>query len=387
MLSGFMHKFHSVFAVLLLCLGLPTIAFAGAKIKIDDTKWFSIGLGFRSSFAITEDGAPNGTDPSSGVSFDNIRLYTAGQVHENVTLEFNTERSDGDRTTSADDNTNLSTNNQIRVLDAVAKFSIKGFDVWAGRFLPPSDRSNLDGPFYLNVYDFPVVQAYPAIFAGRDNGVAIMHEYAGGKFKWSYGLFEGRTNSTNSDTNPDQSDNLLHAARVTYNFWDPEPGYYTTSSYYGAKDVLAVAFVYQHENDGAGTSTTAADFTGWNVDAFMEKKLGNGGVVNIEGAYYDYDLDNATDTSLTQGVGYLALSSYLIPKQIGWGKLQPYVRYQHFARDTVTGDGGNRTVTEGGLNYIIDGQNAKINVVYSADRNGSNADTKNTFKIGLQFQL
>ena len=221
-----------------------------------------------------------------------------------------------------------------------------------------------------------------------------MKEYAGGKFKWSYGLFEGRTNTTNGDTNPDQADNLLHAARVTYNFWDPEPGYYTTSSYYGAKDVLAVAFVFQYEDDGAGTDTDTStdtsvqsgDFTGWNVDVLMEKKLQNGGVVNLEGAYYDYDLDDKTDATLTQGEGYLLLGSYLIPKQIGWGKFQPYVRYQHFAR-AISTTSGNRTRTEGGVNYIIDGQNAKISVLYFSDRNGSNADSKNTFKIGLQFQL
>ena len=379
MLQGINRNFNATCLALLLGLALPSLLFAGAKIKVDDTKWFSIGMGFRSSFAITEDGAPNGTGSSSGVSFDNIRLYTAAKVHKNVSLEFNTERSTG--------NDSLDTDHRIRVLDAVAKFSFKGFDLWAGRFLPPSDRSNLDGPFYLNNYDFPIVQAYPAIFAGRDNGVAIMKEYAGGKFKWSYGLFEGRTNTTNGDTNPDQADNLLHAARVTYNFWDPEPGYYTTSSYYGAKDVLAVAFVYQHEADGAGTPTTVGDFTGWNVDVLMEKKLQNGGVVNLEGAYYDYDLEDKTDLSLTQGEGYLLLGSYLIPKQIGWGKVQPYVRYQHFARANLTGDGGNRTRTEGGFNYIIDGQNAKISVLYFSDRNGSNADSKNTFKIGLQFQL
>ena len=377
MLSGCKRSLSIASALLLLCVGLPTLAIAGAKIKVDDTRWFSIGLGFRSSFAVTEDGAPNGSDPSSGVSFTHMRLYTAAKVHENVTLEFNTERSIG---TNGFDN-----DHRIRVLDAVAKFSFKGFDLWAGRFLPPSDRSNLDGPFYLNSYDFPIVQAYPSIFAGRDNGVAIMKEYAGGKFKWSYGLFEGRAAGNN--TNSDASDNLLHAARVTLNLWDPEPGYYTTSSYYGAKDVLAVAFVYQHEADGAGTPTTVGDFTGWNVDVLMEKKLQNGGVVNLEGAYYDYDLDDKTDASLTQGEGYLLLGSYLIPKQIGWGKVQPYVRYQHFARDNLTGDGGNRRRAEGGFNYIIDGQNAKISVLYFSDRDGSNADPKNTFRIGLQFQL
>ena len=358
----------------------PTFVFgfAAAKIKVDDTRWFSIGFGFRSSFAITEDGAPNGTSNSSGVAFENMRLYTAAKVHENITLEFNTERSTG--------NDGVDTDQRIRVLDAVAKFSIKGFDVWVGRFLPPSDRSNLDGPYFLNVFDFPFVQAYPAIFAGRDNGVAIMKEYGGGKFKWSYGLFEGRTGSTNAGTNPDQGDNFLHAARATINFWDPEPGYYTTSSYYGAKDVLAVAFVLQHEEDGAGTATNAGDFTGWNVDVLMEKKLNNGGVVNLEGAYYDYDLDDKVDASLTQGESFFALGSYLLPAKLGWGKLQPYVRYQNFARDTRTQDGGKRERFEGGVNYIIDGQNAKITTSYFVDE-GVAPGSQNTFKIGLQFQL
>ncbi len=123
MFSGFKRKLFSASAVLLLGLGLPTLAVAGAKIKIDDTRWFSIGLGFRSSFAITEDGAPNGTDSSSGVSFENMRLYTAAKVHENVTVEFNTELSNGTSTASLD------ADQSIRVLDAVAKFSFKGFDL------------------------------------------------------------------------------------------------------------------------------------------------------------------------------------------------------------------------------------------------------------------
>ena len=59
-------------AALILVVGLPTLGLAGAKIKVDDTRWFSVGMGFRTSFAITEDGAPNGWSPSSGVSLDGI---------------------------------------------------------------------------------------------------------------------------------------------------------------------------------------------------------------------------------------------------------------------------------------------------------------------------
>jgi hypothetical protein len=381
MFLRFRKKLYGTSALLILILGIPTFASAGAKIKVDDTKWFSVGMGFRSSIAVTEDGADNGTNSSTNFGFDNIRLYTAAKVHENVTVEFNTEHQ------GSNSNASLNSDQSIRVLDAVAKFSVAGFDFWTGRFLPPSDRSNLNGPFYLNTYQFPIAQAYPSLENGRDNGAAIMKEYNGGQFKWSYGLFEGRTVSTNADTNPDQEDNFLHAARATINFWDPEPGYYTTSSYYGAKDVLALAFVYQHENDGAGSNTDAlrADFDAWSIDGLMEKKIQNGAVVNLEGAFYNYDSDDKVDSTITQGQSYLLLGSYLMPNSIGWGKFQPYVRQQHFVREA--GADGGRWRTEGGVNYIIDGQNAKINATYYVDKNGTGANELGTFLMGFQFQL
>lgn len=74
-------------------------------------------------------------------------------------FEFNTEK-------DADDD--------IRVLDGIAKFQFNDLvNIRAGRLLPPSDRSNLSGPYYLNAVDYPFVQNYPAIFAGRDNGAAF----------------------------------------------------------------------------------------------------------------------------------------------------------------------------------------------------------------------
>ena len=382
-------RFSSISLIAVFLFGLASPAYSLEMGSIfenmktdDDKRWFKIGLGLRTSYAVTENGADdNGT--ATGMALDNMRLYTLAKVTKDIVVEFNTELSNGNSTASLD------ADQTIRVLDAVAKFSLPGdFTMWAGRFLPPSDRFNLDGPYFLNAYNFPIVQAYPALENGRDNGFALMKEYGGGKFKWSYGLFEGRTSDTNSDTNPDQSDNSLHTFRATYNFWAPEPGYYTTSSYYGAKDVLAVAFVYMRENDGAGTSTAAGDFTGWNVDFLMEKKLSNGGVVNLEGAYFEYDTDDKTDSSLTQGESYLALASYLLPDPVGVGKLQPYVRYQHFARDGINRSGarGNRSVTEGGINYIISGANAKVCAFYSGDKVG-NGSTTDSFNIGMQFQL
>lgn len=341
--------------------------YAGPILKIDDTKWISVGAGLRTSFSSVENAAPNGSDRSKDFSVENIRLYLNGQVHKNIKLTFNTER-------------DAANNEAARVLDAIARFEFSDtFNIWAGRFLPPSDRSNLNGPFYLNTWSFPLVQNYPALFAGRDNGVAAWG-FAGSQFKYQFGAFDGRKGGSNV------SDSLLYTGRLTYNFWDPEPGYYNSSAYYGAKDILALGVAAMHQKDGAGTSASSkGDFTGWNVDALMEKKLANNGVVSLEGAYYDYDLGNVADAALVQGNGYFVLAGYLFPQKVGIGQLQPHVRYQSL---DPQGSSNTRTRTEVGLNYIIDGHDAKASLIFAEDDPGTpGSKSANSILLGMQIQL
>jgi hypothetical protein len=101
-----------------------------------------------------------------------------------------------------------------------------------------------------------------------------------------------------------------------------------------------------------------------------------------------YDTDDKTDTKLTQGESYFLLASYICPNKTGWGQLQPYVRYQHFAKDSVNASaGGNTTRVEGGLNYILDGYNAKVTALYYSAKAGTGASATDTFKLAWQFQL
>ena len=393
MFDHFRRKFFGLLSGLMLCMALPSLAGAWVKVAGDGDRWMKFGAGLRASYQTTSDSS---VDARGGdIALEDMRLYTLTQVHKNIVFEFNTEvRSKADNDPS--DYTDNSFHDMY-VLDARATLTVQGFDIWFGKFLPPSERSNLDGPYFLNVWDFPLATSpYPAIAAGRDQGVMIYKEYDGGKFKWAYGAFEGRKNATNSDTNPDENDNFQHGFRATYNFWAPEPGYYTTSAYYGAKDVLAVAFVARYEQDGAGTGLTNAtqgDYFGWSVDVLMEKKLSNGAVVNLEASYYDTDTDDIDDGSITQGNAYRMLASYMLPNKVGWGKFQPYLRYQHSSQDQCAGancggtDFGTRGIMEGGLNYIIDGHNAKIMSSYISDKQSSNAEPIHRFILGMQFQL
>lgn len=363
------HGRNAVLSVAVSVLTLPILSapvLAGPTLKIDETKWISIGGGLRSSFISEDKAAPNGTDRSLDFAVDSVRLYLNGQVHKDIKLTFNTEK----------DSAN---NSAARVLDAIVRIEPSDtFNVWLGRFLPPSDRSNLSGPYYIATWDFPIVQNYPALFAGRDDGAAVWGQTGGGMFKYQVGAFQGRNGATTSN----RADDLLYTGRLTLNLWDPEPGYYNSSTYYGEKQILAFGLAAMAQKNGAGTAATPGDFSGWNFDALMEKNLGTG-TLSLEGAYYSYDTSKVNDTTLFQGKGYMARAGYLFNTKVGIGKLMPQVRFQSLDLDGVT-EKRNRYDIE--LHYVIDGHNARVTAVYTGDNMGAAQDT-NIFKVGVQLQI
>lgn len=339
-------------------------SYAGVTLKADEDRWVKLGAGLRASMNVVEDGAPSGSDNNTDFSVQNMRLYLTAQAMKGVQFTFNTEKD---------------SNDNIKLLDAAAKFQLTdNFNLWAGRVLIPTDRANLDGPFYQAAYDFPSVRKYPAIFAGRDDGVIFWGLANDKKVKYYFGATQGRTDG------PNDKGSLLYSGRISVNLWDAEPGYFNRSTYHGSKNILAFGIGGAYQADGAGTdaATNQGDFTAWNADFLLEKKLASGGVGTLEGAYYSYDLDGAVDDTLKAGDAYLALASYLFPQKVGMGKFQPFTRVQQFDYD----DGGKMDKTELGLNYVISSHNALISAVFSATEN-TGSDTVNALKIGTQIQF
>ena len=359
-------------AIFLFLVSLPVLAAAGAKIKIDDDKYFQIGVGVRGSVSVEENAATNKSNAFNPAP-ENIRLYTVSQVHKNVQVEYNTElQADGQ---------------SINLLDVVVKLDLGVFDLWVGRQLPPSDRANMDGPFYLNAaWSYPMIQSFgnQGQFAGRDDGMAFHGEANGGKFKWAYGVFEGLKGGADLD------DNVRHAASLTFAFDDAEPGFYSGSTYFGAKKITTVNLAMHHENDGVGTAADQGDFTGYSADVLIERTLGNGAVVDLEGAYYDWDADDKFDGTIIQGNSFFVLASYLIPgkSSIGGieGQFQPYARYQGYNRDmkNTSGNTGYTDRIEAGVNYVIDAFNAKVTALWQQTEDVTTIDS---YVLGMQFQL
>ncbi len=395
--KGYLKAFSAA-ALSTVIAGYSPLSTAGATFKIDDTKWLSIGAGFRTSFTAMESGAPNGDDWSNSFALNNMRLYLNAQLHEYIKLTFNTE---------------ISNNDEIRVLDAIGQFEIMPeFNVWVGRMLVPAERRELNGPFYSAVW--PIFSAgtpfEPSDFGtsigsgtagavGRDDGATVWGSFMEGRLQYAVGFFRGLRASAN------QEDNILFAQRIAYNFLDVEknPGYYTSGTYYGGGgDIFTIGLSHQYQEDGAGTAADAGDFQGFTVDVLYETVLGNEGVVTINGEYKNYEISNGYSTAtrdslmpgfnMFEGDAYDVSGMYLIPGKVLIGQFQPYLRYVNVMPDTSA----DRDVYEAGVNYIIDGHNARISLAwqygdlmtkgldYSSDATG---DDVHAITLGLQLQI
>jgi len=244
---------------ILVALSAP--AFAGGKIKIDDTKWISVGAGVRTSVASVSDAAPDGSSRSSDFNLENARLYISGQATKDFKFYFGTEKMHG----------------EYGILDAIIQYEPgEKFNVWMGRMLTPADRIEMNGPFYGLSWNQYTVPLYPsdndpsngangvAGTYGRDEGITFWGSFD--KFQYAVGIFDGYSGVEN------QSDAPLYAARFAYNFMSKEsnPGYYTSSTYFGkGGDILTLALSAQSQSDGYGTVASSGSFSGYAVDLFF----------------------------------------------------------------------------------------------------------------------
>tara|TARA_R110002073_G_scaffold14482_13_gene59111 strand:- start:11208 stop:12365 length:1158 start_codon:yes stop_codon:yes gene_type:complete len=363
----------------LLCATPATLA--GAKLEIDDTKWVSIGAGLRTSATWVEDGAPSGEDDGFDFDVENIRLYLSGQIHEYIKFTFNTDEIFGD--------------GPVDTLDVIVQFELSDeFNVWVGRMLTPADRIEMNGPFYAMTWNqytqplYPSDQGGDAGSYGRDDGVTVWGKF--GKFQYAVGAFDGLQGKGN------QEDNLLFAARFAYNFLNMEanPGYYTSSTYFGGLgDILTLGVSFQSQDGGSGSAVESGDFSGYTVDLFSETVFGGGGVLNLEAEYKDFDADFTVASPaeddcfcLFKGSSYFFTAGYLFPADVGPGKFQPYARYVENDPD----DAESTDLTEVGVNYVIDGFNALLNVNYGtgdANISGYPGPDVDRISFGVQVQI
>lgn len=387
-------------AVAMACGLGAQLANAGATINFGEDKYIGVGFGFISSYNSVEDAVNGGSDRSNDFKLDSARLYLSGSFNKYIKGMLNTEKSGGG-----------SAGSNVEVIDANVQFQLTPeVAIWAGRFLSPSDRANMAGPYYSmgGGYWANIASRYGwnGGVIGRDEGVAVVSSFLEDHLAVSFGAFEGnqifRFSGVGAQSQSSTSkDNLMYAGRVQYDFWDAEPGYYGTGNYFGAKDILAIGVAGRYKKDGSvSAANVVGDYKAYSVDFLLEKKDVGPGTFSAEAAYYYYDTDNVFKGE--QGHAFSAGLGYLFQEQIGWGKFMPIIRYQKFNADGVTsysaatvssastftntsGSGSSKRF-EVGTNYVIAPYNATLTATYGKEDTATTSSA-NFVKVALQMQF
>lgn len=318
----------------------------------------TLGAGVRTSFSHT---APDEEESSDEFTLNSARLYVTGSVTSKIKLMVNTEYNGG--------------TNDIGVLDAVARMEFSDrMNIWVGRFLPPSDRSNLYGPYYSqhwSVYSDGVQDGYPFVFQGRDNGAMYWGQF--NKVKVSAGAFDG-SSSTGDDT-------VIGAGRVQVDFWDAEPGYYLNGTFYGDKNILAI---------GGAAQVQGSDKSAYSFDFLLEKKVAGGGAFSVEAEWARYDRLGGYDSHYGTDDGGYVLGSYLFPAGSGPGRFQVLGKFgeARFREGLSSSDFDyNQKTTEFNLNYVLKQFNARAMFFFKDTRFDAVRSDFVQVGIGLQFQM
>lgn len=333
-----------------------------------DAPSLTLGAGLRTSFVHTDNEGP--LKDASDFNVDNIRLYADGTILPFLKFTARTEYSGSPSANGGGGD------NSLQLLDAIARFEFNDhLNIWAGRFLAPTDRANLYGVFYNNdtrPFNDGVQDGYPSEFAGRDNGVAYWGQF--GIVKVQAGVFD--IPQTKNDSK------VLVAGRIQADFWDPEPGYYLNGTYYGEKNILAVGFAGQ----------TVANQHAWNVDFLAERNFAGIGTFTAEAEYAKYDRlggYGGFDGQYAKSNGYYGLVSYLLPQNTGIGKFQLLGKYgqAQFNENSFGAQEYQQRTLELNLNYVIKKFDARVGLFFIDQTLNAGLPNSKQYGVSLSLQI
>jgi hypothetical protein len=287
----------------------------------------------------------------------------------------------------------------VGIEDLIAQAKIAdGFQIWAGRLLVPSDRSNFSGPFFMSPWNYPgFYKAGEAPIGpmegpnGRNQGITVWGNLADDKFKYFagvYGIDQGGSNwAAPPPGAPPIGANPFYSARLSYTFQGSEPGYFGSSTYYGEKSVTTLGVGGQYQKDGSNSPTTGAPedtFIGM-ADLLTEQALPGTGTFTFEGQFYAFNkgYQFSGPGTFSPHEAFYWLLSYLTPEPIGIGKLQPLFRWQQTVDPAWT-------IIDGALAYVVKAYDARLVLTYEHIDTGTNAagikQTSNALQLGVQLQ-
>jgi hypothetical protein len=365
-------------------LGITTMSWAGAELKISDETNAKFGFKGQIWAQSLDKAAADGTSSATDFDIRQLRLYGSGQIVPLVKFAFNIDAEkgfrDGSRTAKSVD-TNITDANMTLDFSPQAKVNV-------GIFRTPFSRMAVTDSYTAYVFPHSPEIAGGGYVGGlgnfRNAGLTLWGDASGGMIKYGAGLFEGDlvpgAGSVPLDDAP------FYSLRAAFCPLEPQKGYVFTQQYIGkAKNpVLTVgAGLLSAKYRTAPAATTHNTYSAWTADIYTEIPLDSGSLT-VEVAYFDYN------RGITNGKtnGYYAQAAYLIG-----GNIQPAIGYESSDRETDVIGGEDFTKLTAGINYYIKGHDAKINLEYASKdfkNGGTTVRTNKDFAditLALQFQF
>jgi hypothetical protein len=308
------------------------------------------------------------------------------------TADFNALLDGGAAGTAVGGTTEGATFADLSIEDLIAQFKADdAFQIWMGRLLVPSDRSNFAGPFFMSPWDYPGFYIKGAAPIGpiegpngRNQGVTVWGNVGPeSKFKYFagiYGIDQGGPTSTQAG-----GSNAFYSARLSYSLQGSEPGYFGSSTWYGDKNIVTLSVGGQYQKDGSVdplTPTKKKDTFVGIADILAEENVPGTGTFSFEGQLYGFN----TGYNFGNGNGYYSPTtafyttvSYLTPENIGVGKFQPLVRWQQTVNPAWT-------IIDGALAYVMKAYDARLVLTYEHIDTGADGGKSNSLQFGVQLQ-
>jgi hypothetical protein len=268
-------------------------------------------------------------------------------------------------------------------------------------------------------FDYRVSMSDPFLTNLPNNPLYVAGAQTGNPLALGFSTTSAAGITTNTGTNVanynPQNDGHVYQGYFSYNFFEPEANLlpYTQGTYLGTKKVLSIGTGFLYNQNGmfsrsTNNSVTTNGYTSttdlfntvptdkhdiklFGVDAFFDTPLDTARrtALTFYGVYYNYDFGpnyvrfvgaenpgygssayrgNAVPQSGTGSSVYGQLGFLLGKKTLGTKvRLQPYVAYLHSNYEGLRNAAGQVqgvNVYDAGLNFLIDGHNAKVTLNY-----------------------
>ena len=259
--------------------------------------------------------------------------------------------------------TKISTEQDFAIKDFFVNHTVnQGLIITVGFFKVPFLRSKLESGFNQLLVTRPDLTAFiPAEQGARDLGGMLWGNRGG--FQYRAALLDG------SDQDAPQS-SLRGAARVKYNWFTHESTFGDSGTYLGEKRLLQIAADVDFQNDRADPADPVfpnllRDYHAWAAEMFYEEPFRGKWALTVEGAYFEREDDYINPGVVTHTIeGYYGQFGFLLPGNVGPGRLQLTVRYEEYDRERGSILEIQKNVSYG-LNFYGRAHSGKIQFQYT----------------------